>query len=105
MQALSLNANCELVSSAQGKACLQDKGTWTQVSKTQWGPQRPNPGEQKTSGRGELVPLREHCVVISEQGYLYAVWSGHPTQKDQCLLQAQTRSPELELEQAMPGAL
>lgn len=69
------------------------------------GPSEVKPRGAKTSGRGKSVPLREHCVVISEQGYLYAVWSGHPTQKDQCLLQAQTRSPELELEQAMPGAL
>ncbi|KAL6061336.1 hypothetical protein STEG23_035652, partial [Scotinomys teguina] len=71
MQALSLSANCELVcfilcvvSSAQGKVCLQDKGTWTQVNKAQWGPSEAKPREAKRSGRGESVSLREYCVVI-----------------------------------------
>lgn len=73
MQALSLNANCELVcfilcivSSAQGKVCLEDKETGTQESKTQWDPQRPNPGKQSGVEKGSLWHSGNVFVVVSE---------------------------------------
>lgn len=63
-QALSLSANRELVcfilcdvSSAQGKVCLQDKGIWTQVSKTQRESQRPNPRKQRQVEEANLCHL------------------------------------------------